>query len=103
MEDPTHVDELHCECGREKAEGATACAQCEYMDGTLPGDIALIQALRSLGGAAAPDAVQLEMGCKYRQYRRVANRLERSGRIRRVETGEEHHKNVPLIVLAGAG
>jgi hypothetical protein len=92
-----------CECGLPKVPGEEACVRCMALDGGNVPESALVNALRNLGGDATSEAIMVEVGCSYRHLRRTAARLERSGRIIRIETGEERHANQPILMLDSAG
>lgn len=91
-----------CECGSPKRIGAEACDRCSSLDGTNVPEQELIDALRNLGGDATVEAIQVEAGWSYRHTRRVAQRLEATGRVLRIETGEERHRNQPVLILDSA-
>lgn len=89
-----------CECGNPKLIGHEGCPRCEALDGTSVPEATVIAAIRSLGGTATPDAIQLETSYSYRQFRRACARLEKSGRVRRVEDAENvRSKNIPTLHL----
>jgi hypothetical protein len=91
-----------CECGASKRVGDEACARCMALDGGNVPEQTLVNALRNLGGDATSEAVMVETGWSYRHLRRTAQRLERTGRVLRVETGEERHINMPTLMLDDA-
>lgn len=91
-----------CECSAPKRVGAEACDRCSALDGRNVPEQTLVNALRNLGGDATSEAVMVETNWSYRHLRRTAQRLERTGRIIRVETGEERHINMPVLMLDDA-
>lgn len=91
-----------CECGSTKRAGAEACERCEALDGVDVPESTLVNALRNLGGDATSEAVLVETNWSYRHLRRTAERLEKSGRVLRIETGTERHINQPVLMLTDA-
>jgi hypothetical protein len=91
-----------CECGSAKRVGAEACDRCAALDGADVPESTLVNALRNLGGDATSEAILVETNWSYRHLRRTAERLEKSGRVLRIETGTERHINQPILMLADA-
>jgi hypothetical protein len=90
-----------CECGTPKQVGDEACARCLALDGGSEAERVIVNALRALGGSATTEAVMLEAGISYRQARRAASKLEKSGRVLRVEDQMNvRSKNMPTLHLS---
>jgi len=93
---------LECDCSLPKRAGARCCDRCASLDGESTQDWLAIDTLRNLGGVATMDALRLEVGWSYRQAARAMQRLRQTGRVIRLETDMEHHRNCPTFLLSDA-
>lgn len=58
-----------------------ACLGCLALDGTGPAQGALVAELRTLGGAATPDALRGELGWSTDELQSALRGLKRRGRV----------------------
>lgn len=72
-----------CECGAPKPPAAEACPQCRWKDGASQGPAAIIAALRTAGGSAPREALELATGLSGRHILRLVHGLVAAGRVAR--------------------
>jgi hypothetical protein len=91
-----------CECGNPKRAGAEACDRCAFLDGPKSRQANLIAALRNLGGEATLRGLVTEMAIHPRKINEALAQAIKAGRVERIETEAEYHKNEAAFILTDA-
>lgn len=77
-----------CECGRRKLTSVAACDRCIYLDGSTIQDFEMIQLLRESSDGYTVQALVAETGRVRESVYASLRRLERKGRVIRLQDAE---------------